>query len=205
MGQSNSTESVTVETEAEGSGVGLSSDFEGNAYRQIVELALAYLTTCISLISAQILRDFQNQAVQDEWNKYRASILMRRNERLQHLAETTQRLQQQRQARAADFNKKNALLDETIDKFQSQFHDIAVALEYDVKRASERYVFKPKEGIELDSKPLPCLGERAHWMDCQKKYVEDTWPCHPYVEALEKCVNRAIAENAERLQAKTSE
>lgn len=88
-----------------------------------------------------------------------------------------------------------------LDHWNAKFADESVALEYDSQRLAEKYILTPKEGVLLDSKPLPCLGERAHWMDCQKKYAKDSRPCISYVEALERCVNKTISENTMRHKA----
>lgn len=146
------------------------------------------------------MRDFQNKAVQDEWNKFRASVLVQRNERSQRVAQTVQRLEQERQARAVERSQRSSSLNDTIDGLNAKFADAAVALEYDANRLAEIYANRFEDGRngELDSMPLPCLGPRAHWIDCQKKYAVEPSPCDAYAETLRKCVNETIQRNNEK-------
>ena len=92
---------------------------------------------------------------------------------------------------------KHEQLDQTISDLNAKFIDESIALQYDASNLLEKFEIKTNnehDGIEKDSKPLPCLGQRAHWIDCQKKYAKDPRPCHSYVDELEKCVTSTISK-----------
>jgi hypothetical protein len=146
-----------------------------------------------------IVRDFQNQSLQNEWDKFRMSVLVRRNERSVALSQSQIALEQQRQARMAISSQRHARLDQSIDELNAKFSDESIALQYDASSLLQKFetpenVSRVYDDIDKDSKPLPCLGQRAHWIDCQKKYAKDPRPCHAYVEALERCVVRTISK-----------
>jgi hypothetical protein len=94
-------------------------------------------------------------------------------------------------------------IDNSIDDLNAKFADTAIALQHDANRMLEKFkipenFIQDSEGsINKDSKPLPCLGQRAHWIDCQKKYASDSRPCNAYFEALEKCVLDTISHAIE--------
>ena len=149
--------------------------------------------------SADIVRDFQSQILQEEWNKFGMSVVRRRNERLQRLEAAAQAQQQQRQAHAAARQMRMAQVESSIDAMQAKFTDQSVALDYDADRLLKKYGFwteQTYDDVEKESKPLPCLGPRAHWIDCQKKYGSDNRPCNFYVQALEECVRQTIGKSA---------
>ena len=145
-----------------------------------------------------IVRDFQNQVLQQEWYKFRTSVLDRRQERVMSLNEAQTALLHQRQTRLSALAQKQARLDQGINELNAKFTDTAIATEYDASRLVEKFEAPEKiatgnDAIDKDSKPLPCLGPRAHWIDCKKKYALDPRPCNAYVEALEKCVVNTIS------------
>jgi hypothetical protein len=141
-----------------------------------------------------MVREFQNQALQNEWNSFRTSVLTHRNEREQKLAHQNGALLQERQMRAAEVAQRNAALENRIDSLNAKFTDISVALEYDTARVQEKFGEQKLENPEVKQ----CLGERVHWMFCQQKYADDGRPCNAYLSELEKCVNKTIMDsNAE--------
>ena len=147
--------------------------------------------------SADIIRDFQSKTLQEEWNKFGTSVIQRRNERLQRLQTATAEQQQKRQAASAARHMRLSRVDAAVDSMQAKFADDAIALEYDASRLEKRFGFLAEQqydDLKKDSKPLPCVGQRAHWIDCQKKYGEDSRPCNFYVQALEDCVRNTIGK-----------
>lgn len=127
------------------------------------------------------------------------SVLVHRNERATNFNQTQMALEQQRQARMAMASQRHVRLDQSIDALNAQFSDSAVALKYDASNLLQKFeapenISHVYDDIDKDSKPLPCLGPRAHWMDCQKKYAMDPRPCNAYVEALEKCVVSTVSK-----------
>ena len=144
---------------------------------------------------ADIVRDFQSKVLQEEWNKFGSSVVIRRNERLQELEQATAQYQQQRHLASISRQQRMEALDSSIDEMQAKITDLLVANEYDADKLIQKYEHWINAEIDdpnRDSKPLPCLGERAHWIDCQKKYAVDSRPCNFYVSALEQCVQRAL-------------
>jgi hypothetical protein len=157
----------------------------------IDRLTLLLLVICIILEA--MVREFQNQALQNEWNSFRSSVLTHRAERQQSLAHQNGAVLQERQMRMASVANRNAALDNRLDSLNAKFTDIAIALEYDTARVQEKFVGEQKtEGPE---KVEHCLGERVHWMFCQQKYAEDSRPCNAYLSALETCVNKTILDS----------
>lgn len=146
--------------------------------------------------------------LQEEWNKFGTSILVHRNERLQKLQQATQQYQHERQLHSIQYQQRMEELDNSIDTMQATITDQLVENEYEVQKLLHQYshwipsattntttndIISSDASEEVkDSKPLPCLGERAHWIDCQKKYSVDSRPCNYYVQALEQCVHRTM-------------
>ncbi len=144
---------------------------------------------------ASIVRDFQSKILREEWNKFGTSVIIRRNERLQELEQATAQYQQQRHLASISRQQRMEALDTSIDEMQANITDLLVANEYDANKLMQMYghwIDAEIDDPNRDSKPLPCLGERAHWIDCQKKYAVDSRPCNFYVSALEQCVQRAL-------------
>ena len=144
---------------------------------------------------ADIVRDFQSKILQEEWNKFGTSVIIRRNERLQELEQATAQYQQQRHLASISRQQRMEALDTSIDEKQANITDLLVANEYDADKLMQKYghwIDAEIDDPNRDSKPLPCLGERAHWIDCQNKYAVDSRPCNFYVSALEQCVQRAL-------------
>lgn len=139
-----------------------------------------------------MLREFQNQVLQEEWDKFRFSVIAQRDQRHKHMTEAALVLEQRRQVAAARRQQRMHLLDTAIDEMNAKFADESVALEYDANALIQRFETKKVNGVD---KVRPCLGPRAHWMDCAKKYSKDTRPCDAYMDILEKCVKDAIVNS----------
>lgn len=99
--------------------------------------------------------------------------------------------QKQQQTDHAALQQRVAALNERRDQLLATFADESVSIEYDIHRLEEKYLGLPEETPPVDF----CLGERAHWIDCSKKYGTDIRPCSDYLAALERCVNRTITES----------
>ena len=138
------------------------------------------------LSAASIIRDFSTKQLQEEWDSFLSSVLQRRDERIQKKAAALEATEQQRQWRATERSSREAAVQSALDSLQAIFADESVSLNYDADRLSQKYGLL--ESVAVNGKPLPCLGERAHWLDCGKKYVQDTRPCDTYLAALERCV-----------------
>ena len=136
----------------------------------------------------KIALDFQNQAIQDAWKTVQVSVLEQRQARNAVVDATAAQLQAQAQESQA-WAARNAQLDEALEGLRAQFSDAQVAVQYDANQlaSSLRTAAAPANA-------MPCLGQRAHWIDCQTKYAADSRPCHPYVEALERCVTQAVVQ-----------
>lgn len=145
------------------------------------------------------MRDFESKILQEEWNKFGTSVIQRRNDRLQRLQAAAHEHQQSRQANAAARQMRLSQVESSIDSMQAKFTDESVALEYEADRLLKKFGFLAEQEYddpEKESKPLPCLGPRAHWIDCQKKYAPDNRPCNFYVQALEDCVRQTIGKTS---------
>jgi hypothetical protein len=147
--------------------------------------------------------------VQEEWTKFRATVLNRQHERSQHLSQAAQQ-QQQREREVLNLQRQQRVqaLDARIDDLNATFSDAAVALEYDAKalyRKFETAGALPEQTSTSQSQKkqvaaaaVPCLGPRAHWMDCAIKYRVDTRPCDAYLATLERCVQETVVKLARR-------
>jgi hypothetical protein len=156
--------------------------------------------------SADIVRDFSNQVVQEEWTKFRASVLNRQNDRARELS----RLEQQRRAEAEmareQQHQRLRALDDTLDELNAAFADAAIALEHDARALDRQLetVGGPRKNpaaaggkdVPAPKASVPCLGPRAHWMDCVTKYRIDTRPCDAYLATLERCVQETVVKLA---------
>ncbi|GAX14836.1 hypothetical protein FisN_29Lh044 [Fistulifera solaris] len=138
-----------------------------------------------------IVRDFSNQSLQEEWDKFRREVIIRRNERLEKRNAALLEAQQRQQANHAAMQERLTALHERRDQLLATFADESVSIRYDIQRLEETYL-----GVAEQTPPVDyCLGERAHWIDCSKKYGTDMRPCSDYLAALERCVNRTITES----------
>jgi len=136
-------------------------------------------------LAAEIVEDFNNQQLNQEWNKFRTEVLHARNARIQEKAVALQQKQQdlgqaQQNAEAANHQ---------FETLSAKFSDLQTALEYDMNRITEEYHLSSAPSTTATTK---CLGERAHWVDCAQKYATDSRPCDAYFLALEKCVQDTV-------------
>lgn len=143
------------------------------------------------LITEAIVRDFSNQSLQEEWDKFRREVIIRRNQRLEKRNAAMLEAQQRQQTDHAALQQRLQALNERRDQLLATFADESVSIGYDIQRLEEKYLGLPDETPPVDY----CLGERAHWIDCSKKYGTDIRPCSDYLAALERCVNRTITES----------
>jgi hypothetical protein len=161
--------------------------------------------------SADIVRDFSNQVVQEEWTKFRATVLNRQHERSQHLSQAAQQQQREREVLNLQRQQRVQALDARIDDLNATFSDAAVALEYDAKALYRKFETagalpeqtstsqsQKKQVAAAAAAAVPCLGPRAHWMDCAIKYRVDTRPCDAYLATLERCVQETVVKLARR-------
>jgi hypothetical protein len=164
-----------------------------------IYIALPNTTTTIRHPPKEkIVQDFQNEQLQQAWNKVQISMLERRGQRTQAEQEAEAQLQANRQA-AQVAQARSAQLTEAMERFKAKFTDEAVAFEYDVKNLLQKQqaLLNDNENNNAESsKPLPCLGPRAHWIDCQKKYALDSRPCDSHLQALEKCIRQSILKES---------
>lgn len=115
------------------------------------------------------------------------------------------------QQAAAEYEEKSKILaaqrrqrmvatESAIETLNANFADISIELEHDAKVLLDKFgglSAKELDDPDKESKPLPCLGPRAHWIDCQRKYAPvDSRPCNFYVQALEDCVQKTIGRSA---------
>jgi exonuclease VII large subunit len=135
----------------------------------------------------EIVREFANQMmVQDDEQQPHASRMTSWQQQLE---------QHEREIEHVRRSHRLASLDLALDEMAARFSDAAVALEYDVNVVSSHNLDQTKDHTKRGTNNTePCLGPRAHWMDCVKKYAVDTRPCNAYMTALEMCVQEAIVK-----------
>jgi hypothetical protein len=109
-------------------------------------------------------------------------------QRDRRVAETSARLQASSKQLEA-WRERISELDNSIEQAKAKFTDEKVALAYDTRNVEQ--ILSENQPWQ---KEMPCLGQRAHWIDCQKKYALDSRPCDAYVDALERCVNEAVLQ-----------
>jgi hypothetical protein len=134
----------------------------------------------------KIATDLANEELQNAWRYVQVSILDSRVERQRVVDETAGRLQASA-GRLQVWLERNEALDNKLEGLQAQFSDAAVALQYDATKAQEQLA-----SSRAWKHSMPCLGQRAHWIDCQKKYALDSRPCDPYLHELGKCVQGVV-------------
>ncbi|GKY98595.1 hypothetical protein MPSEU_000816200 [Mayamaea pseudoterrestris] len=149
-----------------------------------------------------IVRDFQNKAVQEQWNIFRAGVLGRRHDRHEQLLQAAQQIESHRSASASQAAERLHHLDHAIERMNAAFSDQLVAANHDADHAIKQYsdslvtaasnASDENDSTSAATNTSPCLGPRAHWMVCAQKYVHDTRPCDEYLAVLDKCVQDAI-------------
>lgn len=150
----------------------------------------------LSLASADILRDFESKTLQEEWNRFGRSVMQQRSQRMKETQAAIQVHQFQIQEARKVRHQRMQTIDAHLQSMEDSFEQGAQSLDDTSTKLIERYgawTTKEVDDPSKESKPLPCLGPRAHWIDCQKKYgAVDSRPCNFYVEALEECVHQAV-------------
>eukprot|EP00522_Entomoneis_paludosa_P010489 CAMPEP_0172447746 /NCGR_PEP_ID=MMETSP1065-20121228/6980_1 /TAXON_ID=265537 /ORGANISM="Amphiprora paludosa, Strain CCMP125" /LENGTH=165 /DNA_ID=CAMNT_0013199113 /DNA_START=35 /DNA_END=532 /DNA_ORIENTATION=+ len=140
-------------------------------------------------LGEKIALDYQNEELNKAWQGVQVSILNRRNQREQAMsaALTQQKManEEQRQIMAA----RHRRLDERIEALNGDFANRMAEIEHGTSMLKEDL-----DEIQNKKQTLPCLGPRAHWLDCHKKYALDSRPCDAYLATLEKCVTEAIVK-----------
>jgi glycerol-3-phosphate dehydrogenase len=152
--------------------------------------------------SADIVRDFQSESLQEEWNKFGAKVMDRRAQRENALHRA--REASEHKIRAVHDNARQlttTMAQQQTDQLEAQFRREYQSSDQKATELLGRYGMwtnRSQSDKDVDdpskvSKPLPCLGPRAHWIECQQKYHPDSRPCVIYVEALEECVRQTLA------------
>mmetsp|Transcript_12496 Transcript_12496/g.34692 ORF Transcript_12496/g.34692 Transcript_12496/m.34692 type:complete len:168 (-) Transcript_12496:116-619(-) len=141
-------------------------------------------------LGEKIALDYQNQELNKAWKGVQVSILERRNRREQAmsaaLAEQRRANEEQKQIMAA----RHQRLDDSIHDLNQEFSARLAEIESGTSVLTDDLF-----DLAQKKQTLPCLGPRAHWLDCHKKYAIDSRPCDAYLETLEKCVTEAIVKN----------
>ena len=143
-------------------------------------------------MTGQIALDFQTEKLNEAWRGVQVSVLQRRNQRAEAMNEAMARQSAAAEGELQELQARHQHLDSQIDVLKKEFDDSLLALEYSTKLLSEDL----DEKLRQHQKTLPCLGPRAHWLDCQKKYALDSRPCDAYLETLERCVTDTIVKNS---------
>ena len=143
-------------------------------------------------MTGQIALDFQTEKLNEAWRGVQVSVLQRRNQRAEAMNEAMARQSAAAEGELQVLQARHQHLDSQIDVLKKEFDDSLLALEYSTKLLSEDL----DEKLRQHQKTLPCLGPRAHWLDCQKKYALDSRPCDAYLETLEQCVTDTIVKNS---------
>ena len=138
----------------------------------------------------KIAVDFQNEKIQEAWRDVQIGVLHRQNQRAMAMEESKARQAAAAEQELHQLQTRHQHLDGRISALRKEFDDSLLSLEYGTKILSEDL----DEKIRENKKTLPCLGPRAHWLDCQKKYAVDSRPCDAYLDTLEKCVTDAIVK-----------
>ncbi|KAL7579969.1 hypothetical protein ACA910_004964 [Epithemia clementina (nom. ined.)] len=141
-------------------------------------------------LQRKIALDFQNEKINEAWREVQLGVLQRQHQRAQVMNEATERQNAVVARELKELQARHQQLDTRIDSLRKEFDDGLLSLEYGTKILSVDLDEKIRQNI----KTLPCLGPRAHWLDCQKKYALDSRPCDAYLETLEKCVTDAIVK-----------
>eukprot|EP00560_Eucampia_antarctica_P006154 CAMPEP_0197824468 /NCGR_PEP_ID=MMETSP1437-20131217/1698_1 /TAXON_ID=49252 ORGANISM="Eucampia antarctica, Strain CCMP1452" /NCGR_SAMPLE_ID=MMETSP1437 /ASSEMBLY_ACC=CAM_ASM_001096 /LENGTH=170 /DNA_ID=CAMNT_0043424093 /DNA_START=68 /DNA_END=580 /DNA_ORIENTATION=+ len=152
------------QTEASGSGIVLSEELQ-----------------------TEIVQDFQNKVLKEEWEKRQKSILVASNQRIAMDEKRREDLENKLEAwRKGDDNiQKN--LDEQIDGLKARFADAEVEIIFDVSKMEKKIGSAPEFGDGS-----ACLDLRAILTDCYNK-EKDIRLCDIHVQAVEACTKRVIS------------
>ena len=146
--------------------------------------AYHYLTLTLRY-KGKINSDFEEKIIQAQWNTYRKAHIERYQQREVQNAQRQHELQQKQQQLQQQAKVVHDELDRLVDGAQSKIADATVALEYDVKRLSEKFQESEVSGGEK------CVDVRAELSRCYNTL--DSGECQVFAKKLEKCVTEALA------------
>jgi hypothetical protein len=145
-----------------------------------------------------MLRDFQSESLQEQWNKFGATVMDRRAQREHALYKAKESSDRKIQSVLASQQQRTLGVEAATVSMEAQFkHELQVTDQRAAQLLEQYGIWTTKalDDPHKASKPLPCLGPRAHWLDCQMKYHPDSRPCNGYVDALEECVRQTLDES----------
>jgi len=136
-------------------------------------------------VQGKINTDFEEKIIQTQWNSYRKGHIERHQQREVQNAQRQHELQQKQQQLNQQAKLVHDELDRMVDGAKSKLSDIEVALEYDMKRLSEKFQDSEVSGGEK------CVDVRAELSRCYNTL--DSGECQVFAKKLEKCVTEALA------------
>mmetsp|Transcript_37359 Transcript_37359/g.55051 ORF Transcript_37359/g.55051 Transcript_37359/m.55051 type:complete len:161 (+) Transcript_37359:90-572(+) len=136
-------------------------------------------------LQGKINTDFEEKIIQTQWNSYRKGHIERYQQREVQNAQRQHELQQKQQQLNQQAKLVHDELDGMVDGAKSKLSDIEVALEYDMKRLSEKFQDSEVSG------GAKCVDVRAELSRCYNTL--DSGECQVFAKKLEKCVTEALA------------
>eukprot|EP00573_Skeletonema_grethae_P012920 CAMPEP_0201697586 /NCGR_PEP_ID=MMETSP0578-20130828/11402_1 /ASSEMBLY_ACC=CAM_ASM_000663 /TAXON_ID=267565 /ORGANISM="Skeletonema grethea, Strain CCMP 1804" /LENGTH=160 /DNA_ID=CAMNT_0048183787 /DNA_START=64 /DNA_END=546 /DNA_ORIENTATION=+ len=136
-------------------------------------------------LQGKINSDFEEKIIQVQWNNYRKAHVERYQQREVQNAQRQHELQQKQQQLQQQAKVVHDELDRLVDGAQSKIADATVALEYDVKRLSEKFQENEVSGGEK------CVDVRAELSRCYNTL--SSGECQVFAKKLEKCVTEALS------------
>jgi len=136
-------------------------------------------------LQGKINADFEEKIIQSQWNSYRKAHIERYQQRDVQYAQRQHEIQQKRHQLQQQAKLVHDELDRLVDGAKSKLADVEVALEYDMKRLSERFKETEAGGGEQ------CVDVRAELSRCYNTL--DSGECQVFAKKLEKCVTEALA------------
>mmetsp|Transcript_11863 Transcript_11863/g.20244 ORF Transcript_11863/g.20244 Transcript_11863/m.20244 type:complete len:161 (+) Transcript_11863:67-549(+) len=136
-------------------------------------------------LQGKINTDFEEKIIQTQWNSYRKGHIERYQQREAQNAQRHHELQQKQQQLNQQAKLVHDELDRMVDGAKSKLSDIEVALEYDMKRLSEKFQDSEVSGGEK------CVDVRAELSRCYNTL--DSGECQVFAKKLEKCVTEALS------------
>mmetsp|Transcript_936 Transcript_936/g.1474 ORF Transcript_936/g.1474 Transcript_936/m.1474 type:complete len:161 (+) Transcript_936:45-527(+) len=136
-------------------------------------------------LQGKINTDFEEKIIQTQWNSYRKGHIERYQQREVQNAQRQHELQQKQQQLNQQAKLVHDELDRMVDGAKSKLSDIEVALEYDMKRLSEKFQDSEVSG------GAKCVDVRAELSRCYNTL--DSGECQVFAKKLEKCVTEALA------------
>eukprot|EP00984_Skeletonema_dohrnii_P012103 scaffold4868_cov148-Skeletonema_dohrnii-CCMP3373.AAC.1 len=111
-------------------------------------------------LQGKINTDFEEKIIQTQWNSYRKGHIERYQQREVQNAQRQHELQQKQQQLNQQAKLVHDELDRMVDGAKSKLSDIEVALEYDMKRLSEKFQDSEVSG------GAKCVDVRAELSRC---------------------------------------